>query len=103
MQSLEWLMAFKKPFFRLTHRSKLIHEGFSKMRHGPDPQSKAFPVKMFQVQGWHNHWNGKWLLEKAVLKPDPQIKADSPWFFKVKGWPGAYIKACSPGLFAFEA
>ena len=36
MQPLEWLIAFKKPFLRLTHRSKLIHQGFSKMGHGPE-------------------------------------------------------------------
>ena len=55
MQPLEWLMAFKKPFLSLTHRSKLIHQSFSKKRHEPDPQIKAFPAKMFQVQGWHDH------------------------------------------------
>ena len=49
MQPLEWLMAFKKLFLSLTHRSKLIHQGFSKKRHEPDPQIKAFPAKMFQM------------------------------------------------------
>ena len=49
MQLLEWLMAFKKSFLSLTHRSKLIHQDFSKMRHEPDPQIKAFSAKMFQV------------------------------------------------------
>ena len=58
MQPLEWLMAFKKPFLSLTHRSELIHQGFSKKSHEPDSPIKAFPAKMFQMQGCHNHWNG---------------------------------------------
>ena len=58
MQLLERLMAFKKPFLGLTHRSKLNHQGFSKTRQDPDSQIKAFSAKMFRVQGWHNHWNG---------------------------------------------
>ena len=45
MQPLEWLIAFKKPFLKLTHRSKVIHQGFSKMGHGPDPHIKAFQLK----------------------------------------------------------
>ena len=58
MQPSEWLMAFKKSFLSLTHRSKLIHQAFPKKSHEPDPHIKAFPAKMFQVQGWHDHWNG---------------------------------------------
>ena len=59
MQPLECLMAFKKPFFKPDHRSKLIQQGFSNKRHEPDPRIKAFPAKMFQVQGWHDRWNGR--------------------------------------------
>ena len=48
----------KKAIFKPNPQIKLSYQGLSKKRHEPDPQIKAFPTKMFQVQGWHDHWNG---------------------------------------------
>ena len=49
---------FQKAIFKAEPQIEADSPGFSKMGHGPDPQIKAFSAKMFEVQGWHNHWNG---------------------------------------------
>ena len=51
MQPLEWLMALRKAIFKPDPQIKADSPRFLKKSHESDPQIKAFPTEMFQVQG----------------------------------------------------